>query len=128
MCGIAGICGTNWTRHQLFAMRDRQSHRGPDANGVYLAPSGSAGLAHNRLSIIDLSDAGRQPMSNADGTLWLVFNGEIYNYIELKRELAGYPFRTNTDSEVISGGVSAVGRRVPRSPHWHVRLCALERA
>ena len=82
-------------------MRDRQSHRGPDANGVYLAPSGSAGLAHNRLSIIDLSDAGRQPMSNADGTLWLVFNGEIYNYIELKRELAEYPFRTNTDSEVI---------------------------
>ena len=101
MCGIAGICGTEWARHQLFAMRDRQRHRGPDANGAYLAPSGTAGLAHNRLSIIDLSDAGRQPMSSDDGNLWLVFNGEIYNYVELKQELADYPFRSNTDSEVI---------------------------
>jgi asparagine synthase (glutamine-hydrolysing) len=82
-------------------MRDRQRHRGPDGDGLYVDPTGSAGLAHNRLSIIDLSEAGSQPMTTGDGRLWLVFNGEIYNYVELKRELAGYPFHSQTDSEVI---------------------------
>lgn len=78
-----------------------QRHRGPDAEGVYVDPEGTAGLGHNRLSIIDLSPAGRQPMSNGDGNLWIVFNGEIYNYVELRAELSGYLFRTNTDTEVI---------------------------
>ena len=101
MCGIAGICGSSFSRQDLVAMQERQAHRGPDACGLYCDPTASAGLAHNRLSIIDLSEAGRQPMASADGSLWLVFNGEIYNYIELKGQLGDYAFRSGTDSEVI---------------------------
>jgi asparagine synthase (glutamine-hydrolysing) len=101
MCGIAGVCGTGWQQGELQMMQAAQSHRGPDDAGIYNDPSGIAGLAHNRLSIIDLSPAGHQPMVSADAGLVLVFNGEIYNYLELKRELNGYPFRGNSDSEVI---------------------------
>ena len=68
-----------------------QSHRGPDANGLHVSVSGRAGLGHNRLTIIDLSDAGLQPMSTPDGRLWIVFNGEIYNYLELRAELTTIP-------------------------------------
>ena len=101
MCGIAGIFGAGWTRAQLHAMVLSQKHRGPDADGIYLDSTGNAGLGHNRLSIIDLSPAGKQPMSSADGHLWLVFNGEIYNYLELRAELKDYPYRSQTDTEVI---------------------------
>ena len=76
-------------------------HRGPDGNGVYIDPAARCGLGHNRLSIIDLSDAGLQPMSDASGRRWLTFNGEIYNHVELRTELEGYPFRSHSDSEVI---------------------------
>lgn len=94
--------GRDWSRPQLEAMIKAQSHRGPDAEGVYVSPSGLAGLGHNRLSIIDLSDAGRQPMCDASGRYWIVFNGEIYNYIELRKELEGsYVFQTRTDTEVL---------------------------
>lgn len=79
-----------------------QHHRGPDATGTYVSPSGLVGLGHNRLSIIDLSDAGRQPMSDASGRYQIVFNGEIYNYLELRTQLtADYSFRTKTDTEVL---------------------------
>ncbi len=81
-------------------MAAAQQHRGPDDQGIFVDPTRMAGLAHNRLSIIDLSSAGHQPMANANG-LHIVFNGEIYNYLELRRELSDYPFRTNTDTEVI---------------------------
>jgi asparagine synthase (glutamine-hydrolysing) len=101
MCGIAGIFGDGWTRTQLQAMVASQRHRGPDADGIYLDPTGNAGLGHNRLSIIDLSPAGRQPMSSYDGHLWIIFNGEIYNYLELRAELQDYPYRSQTDTEVI---------------------------
>ena len=101
MCGIAGIFGSGWRIEQLDAMAASQHHRGPDARGRWVDPSGRAGLAHNRLAIIDLSDAGRQPMFSADGDRCIVFNGEIYNYLELRAELSSYPFRTRTDSEVI---------------------------
>jgi asparagine synthase (glutamine-hydrolysing) len=101
MCGIAGIFGHNWEPAQLEAMIARQHHRGPDAEGLYVDPHGSAGLGHNRLSIIDLSAAGRNPMQSADGARWIVFNGEIYNYRELRQELHDYPYRTQTDTEVI---------------------------
>ncbi|NUO62696.1 MAG: asparagine synthase (glutamine-hydrolyzing) [Gemmatimonadaceae bacterium] len=101
MCGIAGIFGRGWRIEQLDAMAASQHHRGPDARGRWLDPSGRAGLAHNRLAIIDLSEAGRQPMFSADGLRCIVFNGEIYNYLELRAELAAYLFRTRTDSEVI---------------------------
>lgn len=76
-----------------------QHHRGPDSSGIYVDNDAPGGLAHNRLSIIDRSPAGRQPMSHGD--LHLVYNGEIYNGKELRRELRGYPFQSETDTEVI---------------------------
>ena len=102
MCGIIGMFGSGIDRSRLDAMVASQEHRGPDAQGVYVSPSGAAALGHNRLSIIDLSDAGRQPMSSPSGRYWIVFNGEIYNYLELREELtANYMFRTRTDTEVL---------------------------
>ena len=101
MCGIAAIFGNGWRGEQLTAMRQAQRHRGPDAEGCHIDASGFAGLAHNRLSIIDLSSAGHQPMWSADGTLAIVFNGEVYNFLELRAELSDYPFRSRTDTEVI---------------------------
>jgi len=83
-------------------MVSTQAHRGPDASGTYISTTGIAGLGHNRLSIIDLSDAGRQPMKDASGRHWIVFNGEIYNYLELRAELeSSWQFRTRTDTEVL---------------------------
>ena len=81
-------------------MRDIISHRGPDDYGTYV--DGNVGLAHRRLSIIDLS-SGHQPMSDPSEQVWIVFNGEIYNFPQLRRELRsqGYPFRTHSDTEVI---------------------------
>ena len=101
MCGIAAIVGPGVTASQLEAIVSSQRHRGPDATGTYFSPSGFAALGHNRLSIIDLSEAGRQPMSTADGRLSLAFNGEIYNYLEIRESLSDYPFRSRTDSEVL---------------------------
>src|SRR5438067_9873754 len=105
MCGISGIFGTNWSRRQFDAMVAAQRHRGPDDTGTFVETfanlSGIAGLGHNRLSILDLSAAGHQPMSNRDGSLWIVLNGEVYNYLELREELTGYPFQSRTDTEVI---------------------------
>lgn len=101
MCGISGIAGTNWRPAQLEAMVAALAHRGPNGPGSYLDPDRLCGLGHNRLSIIDLSSAGSQPMVDPSGTLWLVFNGEIYNYLELQTELSGYPFRSRSDSETI---------------------------
>lgn len=85
----------------LETMTDIQSHRGPDDRGVHI--DGSLGLGHRRLSIIDLSDAGRQPMPNAARTLWITYNGEIYNYIELREELRshGAQFASASDTEVL---------------------------
>jgi asparagine synthase (glutamine-hydrolysing) len=101
MCGIAGIVGRGWDASRLEAMVAVQRHRGPDARGSFRDPTGIAGLGHNRLSIVDLSPAGRQPMASADSRYWIVFNGEIYNYRELRAELADCSFRTRTDTEVI---------------------------
>jgi asparagine synthase (glutamine-hydrolysing) len=101
MCGISAIVGPGWSPPQLEAMTRSQRHRGPDAQGAYLDLSGSAGLGHNRLSIIDLSAAGEQPMPSADGRYWIAFNGEIYNYRELRHTLADYPYRSQTDTEVL---------------------------
>ncbi len=102
MCAISAYLGRNALRVPLAAMVDSQHHRGPDARGTWISPSGLAVLGHNRLSIIDLSDAGRQPMSDASGRYSIIFNGEIYNYLELRAELHGkYPFCTRTDTEVL---------------------------
>jgi asparagine synthase (glutamine-hydrolysing) len=104
MCGIAGIFnlgGQPADKDTLRAMNDRLVHRGPD--GGAFVTRGPVGLAHRRLSIIDLSENGRQPMCNEDGTVWLTFNGEIYNFQELRRELVrkGHRFHSQTDSEVV---------------------------
>ncbi|MDH3709642.1 MAG: asparagine synthase (glutamine-hydrolyzing) [Cyclobacteriaceae bacterium] len=101
MCGICGIAGENWQKHQLMTMIEVQSHRGPDACGHAIEHRHQVGLGHNRLSIIDLSEGGAQPMSDHQGKLRIVYNGEIYNYLELKKELSNYPFRSQSDTEVI---------------------------
>ncbi len=108
MCGIVGIfstAGDGMEERDLLAMRDRMVHRGPDDAGIFIHRGAGqfVGLGHRRLSIIDLSPSGRQPMSTADGSLWIVFNGEIFNYRELRQELAGhgYRFRSQTDTEVL---------------------------
>jgi asparagine synthase (glutamine-hydrolysing) len=103
MCGIAGIIDFKDQEDRAPALRRMlraMQHRGPDATGVY--QSRQASLAHARLSIIDLS-GGHQPMSNEDGTIWIVFNGEIFNYPELRDELIerGHRFATRSDTEVI---------------------------
>ncbi len=113
MCGIAGIVSRvpfN-DRDLLVSMRDTMSHRGPDDAGARWSEDGRIGLAHRRLAIIDLSPAGRQPMGNAEGTVWITFNGEIYNYRELKDDLArrGHRFRTSSDTEVILEAYRAWG-------------------
>lgn len=104
MCGIAGIidfAGVSVTRDAVAGMTNRLSHRGPDATGILCKDA--IGLGHTRLSIIDLSAAGNQPMLSADARRAIVFNGEVYNYRELKSELVqlGHSFRSNSDTEVL---------------------------
>lgn len=113
MCGIAGIVdlkasGTAPARDALVRMASALQHRGPDEFGIYR--DRCAGLAHARLSIIDLS-TGQQPLANEDETLWIVFNGEIFNYVELRSELQqlGHRFRTKSDTEVIVHAYEAWG-------------------
>ncbi|HEV2149061.1 MAG TPA: asparagine synthase (glutamine-hydrolyzing) [Longimicrobiaceae bacterium] len=110
MCGIAGVMVFDEGRFAvddayLTAMRDTMVHRGPDGGGNWISPDRRVGLAHRRLSIIDLSAAADQPMSNEDGSVWLVFNGEIYNHAEVRCELmrrGGHTWRTDhSDTEVI---------------------------
>lgn len=101
MCGIGGVINPYMDADALTRMVKAQHHRGPDSSGTYISANGKIGLSHNRLSIIDLSADGSQPMHTPDQRLTIVFNGEIYNYIELKTELAGYLFLTKSDTEVI---------------------------
>ncbi|MBN2346319.1 MAG: asparagine synthase (glutamine-hydrolyzing) [Candidatus Aminicenantes bacterium] len=99
---MCGICGFTWEDEAIVrAMADEMAHRGPDQSGFHCAPG--IALGHRRLSIIDLSENGRQPIANEDGSLWLVHNGEIYNFREVKRWLEGrnHVFRSRSDSEVI---------------------------
>src|SRR5215469_16066117 len=104
MCGIAGKVNFDSTRsidgERLVAMTKVIAHRGPDSDGFYVGDG--VGLGHRRLSIIDLS-TGDQPITNEDGTIWVVFNGEIYNFADVRHELlhAGHRFRTHSDTEVI---------------------------
>jgi asparagine synthase (glutamine-hydrolysing) len=118
MCGIAGFLSLQpglaraEIETRLWAMLGTLRHRGPDDEGVWT--DGLAGLAHARLSIIDLSPAGHQPMASAAGDVWLTYNGEIYNFAGLRDELAalGYAFRSRTDSEVIVNGWHAWGPQI----------------
>ncbi len=106
MCGIAGIVGwkkgAGEQKHTLKLMTDAITHRGPDGEGHWLDDNGNAALGHRRLSIIDLSDAGSQPM-HLEERYSIVFNGEIYNYIELRKDLEkeGVSFRSDSDTEVL---------------------------
>lgn len=105
MCGICGfVSKQNITREQLKIMNDTMIHRGPDDSGEEIYPIRNGyqvGLAQRRLSIMDLSPLGHQPMHSANGRISVVYNGEIYNFQELKEELKDYPFRSTCDTEVI---------------------------
>lgn len=108
MCGICGIIDYNENskvdRVAIGRMCAEMERRGPDDEGIYINKSRpAAGLGHRRLSIIDLSAAGHQPMSNEDGSLWIVFNGEVYNYKELRADLEkkGHIFKSNSDTETV---------------------------
>ncbi len=108
MCGIAGILAFHSSappvdRAQLRTVRDHMAARGPDGLGEWFSDDGRVGLGHRRLAIIDLSDRAAQPMASADGSLVITFNGEIYNYRELKAQLEakGRVFRTTSDTEVL---------------------------
>lgn len=105
MCGICGfVSKQNITREQLKIMNDTMIHRGPDDSGEEIYPIRNGyqvGLAQRRLSIMDLSPLGHQPMHSTNGRISVVFNGEIYNFQELKEELKDYPFRSTCDTEVI---------------------------
>jgi len=116
MCGITGILSTVPGRTAdpavLTAMRDTMHHRGPDGGECWFSPDRTVGLAHRRLSIIDLSNAATQPMSNETGSVWITFNGEIYNHLELRQELVarGHGFRTDhSDTEVLVHGYEEWG-------------------
>ena len=105
MCGISGLvnCGESET---LVRMTNVQSHRGPDDSGIWerhLPDGGYLGLESRRLAILDLSDDGHMPMSNEDDSVWITFNGEIYNFSDLRSELEakGHRFRSHTDTEAI---------------------------
>jgi len=114
MCGIAGLWNLdgapiNQARFEQF--RDTLAHRGPDGGGSYHAPEASLALGHRRLAILDLSESGVQPMSYGDGRFQITFNGEIYNFLELRAELQalGHSFRTDTDTEVIMAAYAEWG-------------------
>ncbi len=113
MCGFVGFTGYVENSNQVIeAMMDTIRHRGPDASGMYV--DGDIALGHRRLSIIDITEQGNQPLYSEDGNLVLVFNGEIYNYREIRTQLQklGYRFRTETDSEVLIYGYAAYGTKL----------------
>jgi asparagine synthase (glutamine-hydrolysing) len=109
MCGIVGTLAFRSSAFTIIypdiaRMRDTMVHRGPDGAGIWISPDKRVGLGHRRLSIIDLSEAAGQPMCNEDGSVWIVFNGEIYNHAEIRPELErlGHRFKTDhSDTEVI---------------------------
>ena len=106
MCGLVGFRSKRRFevfRRSLLDAATSLKHRGPDDSGLYLDEKNGVGLAHRRLSIIDLSDAGRQPMSSEDGKVHIVYNGEVYNFLSIRNELVkrGHGFKTGTDTEVI---------------------------
>lgn len=117
MCGIAGIFATKASApadisSTIVRMVRMIEHRGPDGQGTWVGPG--IALGHTRLSIIDLTAAGKQPMPNEDGSVQIVLNGEIYNFVELRAELSerGYHFKSHTDTEVVLNGYHCWGEQV----------------
>src|SRR4051812_24482058 len=116
MCGIAGIISKSLVDESVVARLIRPiSHRGPDDRGIWFDADAGVGLGHRRLAIVDLSPAGHQPMYSADGRFVLTFNGEIYNYDELRRELEARNsvpeggWRGHSDTEVLLQGIVTWG-------------------
>lgn len=118
MCGIDGLYdyknGTPISRDLLTHMTTLLAHRGPDGDGFYFDDSAGVGLGHRRLAIIDLS-TGDQPMTNEDGTVWIVYNGELYNYKSVRSDLEakGHIFRTSSDTEVVIHAYEEYGEQCP---------------
>ena len=138
MCGIVGIGSKSLLIEQdmLTSMRDTMHHRGPDDAGIWLSGDDHVGLAHRRLAIIDLSTAGHQPMEDMSGKLCIIFNGEIYNYQDLRRELEtrGHQFRSAATPRPFLKLIGLGGRIVFRSadslsrpPDHRIRLWARSR-
>ena len=115
MCGIAGYITINKSinTEQLCKATGTIKHRGPDAEGFYFSPDGNVGLAHRRLSILDLSESANQPMVSLDDRYVIVFNGEVYNFKELKSNLKdkGASLKTTSDTEVILQLICTGGHR-----------------
>jgi asparagine synthase (glutamine-hydrolysing) len=113
MCGIAGIIDPRGgvETGTIVRMRDTLEHRGPDDAGAWICPTGQAGLGHRRLSILDLSPRGHQPMLDREQTVAIVYNGEVYNFREIRKDLksAGFAFHSDTDTEVILNAYLAWG-------------------
>lgn len=111
MCGIVGEIqkSKQVNVEQFNTLRDLLFHRGPDGCGTELLNEGCVALGHRRLSIIDLSDNAKQPMCNEDSSIWITFNGEIYNFQELKSELSHHTFKSNSDTEILIHGYEEWG-------------------
>ncbi|WP_026669625.1 asparagine synthase (glutamine-hydrolyzing) [Butyrivibrio sp. AE3006] len=131
MCGICGYISKNRiTEDELRAMNDTIIHRGPDDSGVELYPGKDGyiiGFAQRRLSILDLSPLGHQPMTTTDGRISVVFNGEIYNYRELKKQLSDYPYKSTCDTEVILASYLKWGRDFVRHIHGMFSIALYDR-
>lgn len=113
MCGIWGILGESITDDKIKHIISVQNHRGPDNSDFYQSSSKKATLIHNRLSIIDLSNIGNQPMSDPSSRYTIVFNGEIYNYLEIRKELSSeWDFKSNSDTEVLLAGYVLKGEKI----------------
>ncbi len=117
MCGIAGIFHFSQdpiSEESINRLTDAVAHRGPDGRGTWLLATQTVALGQRRLSILDLSDAGKQPMPDQTGRYWITFNGEIYNFLEIRQELAqkGYQFHTESDTEVILAAYHAWGQEM----------------
>jgi hypothetical protein len=129
MCGLAGIVnfgGEPVDRQSIVRMTETLEHRGPDGSGIWIC--GHVGLGHRRLAIRDLSEAGSQPMIDTATKLAVVYNGELYNDLNLRRTLgnsAGTRFHSTCDTEVIRSQLSALGQRCISEVRGHVRDCAL---
>lgn len=130
MCGIAGFAGTG-DASTLIRMGKVMAHRGPDQSGVHMDRSRNlrdVGLAHQRLSILDLSECGAQPMSNEEGTIWIAFNGEIYNFKILKESLSGkHQFKSDTDTEVIIHLYEELGEKAFEKLHGMFALALYDK-
>src|SRR4030081_2155885 len=123
MCGIAGIYAYHYAangvdRAELQRIRDYMQVRGPDGFGEWYSPDERVGFGHRRLTIIDLSERGAQPMMSADGKLVVTFNGEIYNYRQLRSSLEtrGYEFRSQSDTEVLLNLYAEEGEETVHAP------------